>query len=84
MVFRDPDSTKCTGTWTASAARVMALSESFFEPLVASLPVQALRGLPCLGSFSVVWGVRHIEGPPLAGVVLFSLAHQSWTGAPWV
>ena len=26
---------KCAGTWTASTAGVMALSESFFEPLVA-------------------------------------------------
>ena len=26
---------KCAGTQTASAARVMALSESFFKPLVA-------------------------------------------------
>ena len=27
-------------------------------------PIQALRGLPCLGSFSVVQCVRHIEGVP--------------------
>ena len=25
---------------------------------------KALRGLPCMGSFSVVWRVRHIEGSP--------------------
>ena len=30
-------------------------------------PIQALRGLPCLGSFSVVWCFRHIEGPPPLG-----------------
>ena len=66
------------GTWTASATGVMAPTESFFEPLVAgnqkaslasfsvALPIQALRGLPCLGSFSVVHHVRHIEGLPLA------------------
>ena len=53
--------------------------ESSFEPVVAgdqkaslaSLapipPVQALRGLPCLGSFSVVLCIRHIEGPPRLG-----------------
>ena len=29
-----------------------------------SSTVQALRGLPCLGSFSVVPCIRHIEGPP--------------------
>ena len=71
----DPGGAKCAGTQTASAAGIMALSESFFQPLVASeglfgqsfsiaLPVQALRELPCLGSFSVVQHVRHIEGPP--------------------
>ena len=27
-----------------------------------ALPIQALRGIPCLGSFSVVPHVRHIEG----------------------
>ena len=49
--------------------------QSFFEPLVAgdqktslaslsgALPIQALSGLPCLGSFSV-HRIRQIEGPP--------------------
>ena len=67
---------------TASATGVMALSESFLEPLVAgnqkasltslslTPPVQVLRGLPCLGSFSVVWRVRHIEGHPDWGPTL--------------
>ena len=48
----------------------------FFEPLVAgdqktslaslsgALPIQALRGLPCLGFFSVVGCISHIEEPP--------------------
>ena len=55
---------KCAGTKTASAIGVMVLSESFFEPIVAGdqkaflaslpLPIEALRGLPCLGSFSIV------------------------------
>ena len=27
-------------------------------------PIQAFRGPPCLGSFSVVWCNRHIEGGP--------------------
>ena len=68
MPCGDPGSAKCAGTQTAFAAVVMALSESFFKLLVAgdqkaslaslslvALPIQALRGLPCLGSFSVVW-----------------------------
>ena len=47
------------------------------------LPLQALRGLPCLGSFSVVQCIRHTEGP-LAGVLLRRSAHQTLKGAPWV
>ena len=51
--------------------------QSFFEHLVAgdqkaslaksfsvALPIQALRGPPCLWSFSAVGHIRHIEGPP--------------------
>ena len=47
-------------------------------------PIQALRRLPCLGSFSVFPHVRHIEGAPLAGVLLCRSAHQTLKGAPWV
>ena len=36
MAFRDAGSAKCARTRTASAAGVTSLSESFFEPLVAS------------------------------------------------
>ena len=35
----------------------------FFQSFSIAVPVQALRGLPYLGSFSVVRHVRHIEGP---------------------
>ena len=76
MSCGDPGSAKCAGTWTASATGVMALSESVSKPLVAgdrseglfgqsfsvAPPVQALTGLPCLGSFSVVQLARHMEG----------------------
>ena len=34
MASRDPGGTKCSETWTASTAGVMALSESFLKPLV--------------------------------------------------
>ena len=80
MACGDAGGAKCAGTRTASAAGVMALSESFFEPLNScpseglfgqsfstALPIQALRRLPCLGSFSVVWCVMDIEGPPWLG-----------------
>ena len=45
-----------------------------------ALPIQALRRLPCLGSFSVVQCIRHIEGSPLAGVLLCSSVHQAFDG----
>ena len=46
-------------------------------------PVQALRGLPCLGSFSVVPRIRHIEGPP-GWVLLCRSVHQALKESPWV
>ena len=60
----------------------------FFEPLVAgdqkaslasfsvAPSIQALKGLPCLGSF-VVWRVRPIEGPPWLGSysVVWHISH---------
>ena len=76
MSCGDPGSAKCAGTWTASATGVMALSESVSKPLVAgdrseglfgqsfsvAPPIQALRGIPCLGFLSVVQHIRHIKG----------------------
>ena len=41
----DPGGTKCAGTWTVSAAGVMALSESFFEPLVVDDQKASLASL---------------------------------------
>ena len=51
----------------------------FGHSFSAAPPIQALRGLPCLGSFSVVWHIC-----PLAGVLLCRLAHQAFKGATWV
>ena len=43
-------------------------SEGLFgQSFSIALPIQALRGLPCLESFSVVQHVRHIEGAPWLG-----------------
>ena len=36
LAYGAPGGTICAGTWTASTPGVMALSESFFEPLIAS------------------------------------------------
>ena len=49
-----------------------------------ALPVQALRGLPCLGPFSVVQHGRHIEGPPWLGSfsVVRHVGHLK--GPPWL
>lgn len=63
----DPGAATHAGTWTASAPGIMALSESFLEPLVAgnqksslasflcSPTVQALRGLTFWGP-SLIFG----------------------------
>ena len=45
LACRDSGSTKCAGTWTASTTGVMALSESFFEPLVAGDQKASLASL---------------------------------------
>ena len=45
MACGDAGGTKCAGTQTASTAGVMALSESFFEPLVAGDQKASLASL---------------------------------------
>ena len=43
-------------------------SEGLFSQSFSIAPsIQALRRLPCLGAFSDVWQVRHIEGSPWLG-----------------
>ena len=82
LACRDPGSTKCAGTWTASTAGVMVLSEPFFQASCSwrseglfgwsfsiAPPVQALTGLPCLGSFSV-WCISHLKEHPGWGPTL--------------
>ena len=85
----------CAGTPTASASGVMTLSAFFWascswrsEDLFGQSfsviePVQALRGLPCMGSFSVVRCIRCFEGPPGWGLLSGS-AHQALKWAPWL
>ena len=41
----DPGGAKCAGTQTSSSAGLMALSESFFEPLVAGNQKASLASL---------------------------------------
>ena len=46
-------------------------SEGLFgQYFSVALPIQGLRGLPCLGSFSVDWSVRQLKGPPGRGRTL--------------
>ena len=62
-------------------------SEGLFGQSFSVVPtIQAFKKIPCLGSFSVVWHVRNIEGALLTGtgVLLCRLAHQALKGAPWV
>ena len=79
MACRDSSGAKCSGTWTASAEGVMALSESFIKLLVAgdqkaSLPVflcSSIRSgterVPLLGVLLCCSAIRHIEGSPWLG-----------------
>ena len=74
MSFGDPDGTKWARTRTASATGVVALSESFFKPLVAGNQKASLASLsPYLCQF------RHVEG-----VLLCRSVCQALKGAPWV
>ena len=95
LACRDPGGTKCTGVWTASATGVKALTESFLEPLLAgdqkiylaifsvAPPIQALRWLPCLGSFSVVPRVRHREDPSWLESSSVDGISVNWRGIRW-
>ena len=87
QVFRDTD---CLHGWSYGPIRVFFWASYSWRPeglfgqyFSVALPVQALRGLPYLGSFSVVLCIRHIEGP-LIGVLLCRLAHRALKGAPWM
>ena len=75
---------------------IMALSESFFwascswwsegffgQSFSIALPIQALKGIPWLGSFSVFWQVRHIERPPWLGSysIDWHMRHHPWVGS---
>ena len=42
----------------------LATRRPLWPVFLVALPAQAFRGLPRLGSFSVVQHVRHIQGPP--------------------
>ena len=62
-----------------SRASCSRQSEALFDQSFSvTPPVQALRGLPCLGSFSVVWRIRHIEGHPHWGPTLQFSASGVW------
>ena len=90
MACGDPGSAKCARTWTASTTGVIALSESLLEPLVAgdqkaslaspsvALPIQALRGLPCLGFYSTDQALKGALG----GVLLSSSVVRRLMGQP--
>ena len=61
-------------------------SEGLFgQSLSIALPIQSLRGLPCLGSLFVVPCLRHIEGqphPPLLGSYSVDLHVRHLNGHP--
>ena len=75
QVCRDTDCIHCR---SYGPSRVLAVMRGLFgKSFSVALPIQALRGLPCLGSLSVVLLVR---AAPLAGVLLCRLEHQGLKG----
>jgi len=86
QVCRDTDCLRCRSYGPIRVffwASCSWWSEGLFgQSFSVALPIQVLRGLSCLGSFSAVWRIRHIEGPA-AAVLLCRLVHQSLKGAPW-
>ena len=61
------------------------LSEGLLGQSFSVAPsIQILRGLPFLGFFSVVWCVRHMEGPLWLGSYSVVSTHQSLKEAPCV
>ena len=95
LAYGDLGGAKCAGTQTASAAGVVALSEFLWAAcswqskglfdwsFSVALPIQALRGFPCLGSLCCSTHQAH-RGAPLVGVLLCRSVHESLKGAPWV
>ena len=71
QVFRDTDCLHCRSYGPNRVffqASYSWQSERFFgQSFSVALPVQALRGFPCLRSFSIVQRIRHIEGVPWLG-----------------
>ena len=56
----------------------------FGQSFSVASTIQALRGLSCLGYFSVVWCTRHIEGPSWLGSYSVDWHVKALKGAPWV
>ena len=71
QVCRDMDCCHCRNyspikvfSWASCSWRSEGL---FGQSFSVTPPIQALRGLPCLGPFSVVQFIRYREGPPWLG-----------------
>ena len=54
----------------------------FGQSFFVALPIQALRGLSCLRSFSVVRHIRHIEGPSRLGSYFVDQCFRHLKGHP--
>ena len=68
LVCRDMDCIRCRSYGPVRdvfwASGVWQSEGLFGQSFSVAPPIQAFRGLPCLGSFSVVQRVRHREGAP--------------------
>ena len=84
----DPGSTNCAGIWTASAAGVMALVESFSRPLwlvfLRNLAHSGTSRAPLSGVLVCCLAHQAHRGGPLTGVLFCRWAHQALKGAALV
>ena len=83
QVCRDTDCLRCRSYGPIriflQASCSWRLEGLFGQSFSTTLSVQALRGLPCLGSLSVVRCIRHIGRPP-PGVLLCRSERQAFDG----
>ena len=73
--------------WPYQSLFLSLLQLVFRMPLwpvfLCSSTFSVLRGLPCLGSFSIVQHIRHIDGPPWLGSYSVDWRIRHLKGHPW-
>ena len=97
LACRDPGSSKCAGTLDCLCGRNYGPTRVFFQASCSwwseslfgqsfsvAQPIQAVRGLPCLGVLLCCSAHQAHRVARLAGVLLCRSVGQAPKGAPWV